>query len=507
MKPTKMKPTKMKPTKIKPRQMKLTNKMKTKATMKMKSSLLCATLLATTTWASAATTFYDFGGTATGGSGTEVYNVLRAGTTGPGTPLKGAGKDFSDILDTAGDSTGITLNITTYRRNPINGATNTTAAGEVDGAGSIHDPVLGVNVSATGDSFAMNNQTNNNGNEFGWILTFSGLTDPAYDIRLLAGSPNVSGTWSVTTGTGDPNVLSHGTAQDDILNWTTVAPVNGEIVLTSKAIKTANYQAITMSFASLTGVPEPSFMVTKIEVTQPDSVALTFNSQPGNLYDIEANIDLGSFTSIGQIVASESSTVFTRSGVTLLNREFFRVEDLGEAPPIFSEDFETGNGGFTTEDKSTGGTGSDWQFGDPDSVGFGLNAVTTGNAGSVNCWGTNIATLGYVAPNTITCLRTPVIDLTGLSSASLTFAQALDFESGDLAEVWIIEATTSNVIAGPIHVSTDADIDRSAWAAVAPIALPPAAFAQPIRLEWRFTKVDTGTDFLGWYIDDVVVNR
>lgn len=254
-------------------------------------------------------------------------------------------------------------------------------------------------------------------------------------------------------------------------------------------------------------VNDGPFKVTDIHVTAPDSVSITFNSKPGNLYDVKANTDLGNFTSIGQIVATGFSTVFTRTGVALLPREFFQVEDLGEAPPVLSVDFENGNGGFTTEDKSAGGTGSDWQSGDPDSVGFGDNAVTTGNGGSANCWGTDIANPGYVTTGTSTFLRSPVIDLTGLGSASLSFAQALDLESGDLAEVWIVEAGGSNVIAGPIHVSADTDTSNSPWEMVAPIALPPAAFTQPIRLEWRFSKLGGSSNYLGWYIDDIVVSR
>ena len=247
-------------------------------------------------------------------------------------------------------------------------------------------------------------------------------------------------------------------------------------------------------------------MITGITVTQPDTVSITFNSTAGKLYDIEASTTLDGFGSIGEIVATGPSTVFTRTGVNLPGREFFRVEDLGAAPPLLSEDFEDGNGGFTTEDKSAGGTGSDWQFGTPASVGFGANAVSAGNGGSAACWGTDISNPGHVAAGTVTCLRSPVIDLTHLTGATLTFAQAVDFEAGDLAEVFVVEEDIGTVVAGPIHVTTDADTAGAPWSPVAPIALPPAAFGQPVRIEWRFTKIDPGTDYLGWYIDDVAVN-
>lgn len=364
---------------------------------------------------------------------------------------------------------------------------------------------------ATEDYLFLNNKNS--------TVTISGL-DPSkrYDFRMFGtredpGVRQTTYTFTGSNGIFSADLQTSGAASgaggyngnnNTIASVAGVVPDSGGSVLLDVIVKSGGFAYL--GILDIIEVRENPFVITGITVTRPDTVSITFNSTAGKLYDIEASTMLSGFGSIGQIVATGPTTVFTRTGVTLPDREFFRVEELGDAPPLLSEDFENGNGGFTTEDKSTGGTGSDWQFGTPASVGFGANAVSAGNGGSANCWGTDISNPGHVAAGTVTCLRSPVIDLTQPTAATLSFAQAADFEPGDLAEVFIVAAATGDVVAGPIHVSTDADNNASAWSQVAPIDLPPAAFGQPVRIEWRFTKVDAGTDFLGWYIDDIVVN-
>lgn len=351
-------------------------------------------------------------------------------------------------------------------------------------------------------------------------LLISGLNpEKKYNFRMFAtrNTGDLRETTYTITGSGAPASVSLQTSGDGsgtngyqgnnntIAEISDISPNSSGSVSFDMTISQGAFAYL--AILDIVEVQEAPFQVTAISVTEPDTVSLTFNSKSGNLYDIQSNLDLGAFGSIGQIVASGPTTTFTRTGMSLVDREFFRVEDLGEAPPLFSEDFETGDGGFTTEDKSDGGTGSDWQSGDPDSVGFDANVISTGAGGSTNCWGIDIGNPGYVSVDTATCLRSSVIDLTGITNATLSFAQAMDFEPNDLAEVWVIEAGTNNVIEGPIHTSADADITSSTWNPVGPISLPAAALGQQIRLEWRFTKVDPGSDYLGWYIDDVTVNQ
>lgn len=69
-----------------------------------------------------------------------------------------------------------------------------------------------------------------------------------------------------------------------------------------------------------------------------------------------------------------------------------------------------------------------------------------------------------------------MIDLTGVSAATLAFAQARDLETGNIA------------VAGIYSAAPDPDIDGPPWETVAPIAISGAALGQAVRIEWRFTN-------------------
>lgn len=111
------------------------------------------------------------------------------------------------------------------------------------------------------------------------------------------------------------------------------------------------------------------------------------------------------------------------------------------------------------------------------------------------------------AAGTDASLRSPVIDLTDVTAASLTFAQAMDTAPTHAAVVNIIEESTGTVIAAAIHTSTpDLQTTDSAWRMAAPITIPAAALGRRVRIEWRFTG-DGDNTYMGWYIDDVVLTR
>ena len=181
---------------------------------------------------------------------------------------------------------------------------------------------------------------------------------------------------------------------------------------------------------------------------------------------------------------------------------FVRAQIPPPPPPLFSEDFEADNGGFTMVDHSAGGTGTDWVHGDPDSSGEG-GSVTTGNGGSTNCWGTDIGNPGIYATGTDTSLISPVIDLTGVPDAVLSFAQAIDILNGDTLVVNVLDDTTDTVIEAAVHTSTpDADINAADWETVDSVSI---TGGEPVRIEWRFTGTNDGT-YIGAYLDDVVVS-
>ncbi len=185
---------------------------------------------------------------------------------------------------------------------------------------------------------------------------------------------------------------------------------------------------------------------------------------------------------------------------------------MAAQPGLLAEDFESGNGGFTVVTTE----GSAWEHGTPDSFSLG-GIIDSGNgatSGTGQCWGTNLGAYdggsgdpGYYSASpttsTSTCLRSAPIDLTGVTSAQLTFAQAYDlYAPDDLAVVNIIDDTTDTVIAGPIYTVPNG---FSGWAS-SPVIDLGAGVGQVVRIEWCLTGTGGfAFDYLGWYIDDVTV--
>ncbi len=181
----------------------------------------------------------------------------------------------------------------------------------------------------------------------------------------------------------------------------------------------------------------------------------------------------------------------------------FDEDVMTVAPTVLHDwDFEGSDDGFTV--KVAGATGSAWEWGDPDSTSPGGD-VTEGNNASTNCWGTNLGLIddGHYAVPTVTCLRSPVINLTSVAGATLTFAEAMDLEGSDTAVVNIIEAATDSIIAAAIYTADDSSSTGDAnWNPVPAIDLA-AGVGQSVRIEWCLTG---GTaEYLGWYIDDVQI--
>ncbi len=188
------------------------------------------------------------------------------------------------------------------------------------------------------------------------------------------------------------------------------------------------------------------------------------------------------------------------------------VINSGSGSVLLDEDFDSSDGGFTV--KVAGQTGTTWEHGAPDSIGIVGNTVTDDADGGGQCWATDlgdsgIPEAGYYDDVTVTCLRSPVIDLTSAALAQLTFMEALDVHvgNGDTTVVRLIDDTTDAEIA-VVHTSVDGDVNNSPWEAAnggSPIDLS-AGLGQQVRIEWCLTGLAGGSnDYLGWYIDNVVV--
>lgn len=356
-------------------------------------------------------------------------------------------------------------------------------------------------------------------------LTMTLPTAGTYEI--LVWTPNysnsVSATFELTATIGGETYLSPlvggGNPPLTHIHTLTVTADSPDQVLTlSNVIRTVgtdgNGHARISAVAVSAGVPPTpdTFTLTISPATAPDTgYDLEWDSQAGKVYNLRTSTDLaGGITTwdmvASDIVATPPSNTFNVDPAD--PKRFYAVEEL-DAPPFFTADFETDGAGFTVETSA----GTAWQWGAPDSNnGFGL-LITGGNSGSANAWATALGDFGGTSDNgfyanpTTTFLRSPVIDLAGVTSAVLTFAEAADFSASDAAEVYVIDDVTNAPLdAAPIHISSTGAILTQDWIkanAGEPITLPAAAMNRPIRLEWRFSG--SGDNFLGWYVDDVEV--
>lgn len=203
------------------------------------------------------TSFVDFGDASTvEAAGYDTYNTV--GTSygdGNSSPLSTggglAGLRASNILDSNGEFTSIDLTLTTYNAGDGQLRSNDSLDGDLS-----HNAVTRIEELAYNDGLWLNNHDSSEaGDDFGFVLTFSDLTGPAYDITLLVGSSNSSGEWAVTTGLGGAAPGLFNDDQDNVLTFQNVVPVDGQIVLTSTVTTTTgDFENQFISAAKLTSV-------------------------------------------------------------------------------------------------------------------------------------------------------------------------------------------------------------------------------------------------------------
>jgi hypothetical protein len=190
--------------------------------------------------------------------------------------------------------------------------------------------------------------------------------------------------------------------------------------------------------------------------------------------------------------ATPPENTYTQPGF-IAGQGFVRVE-REVSPPLLEADFEAGPAGWTESGDSAG---TRWELGAPD--GFGPGTAHSGTT----CWGTNLA--GNYTLNADVTLRSPLIDLTGIDAATLSFWHYYDIEPGIGADLFFDYGTLRIVDAGGTELAVlIANIagSNTSWQPVS-YPLPPAARGQPVRLEFRLFSDELAADYAGWYLDDV----
>lgn len=281
-----------------------------------------------------------------------------------------------------------------------------------------------------------------------------------------------------------------------------------------------NYRRVVTAAFAAAEPPPVDLRIISFSSVGPNLWELELSGEPGTAYEFRSsttlefdpgllvtNLTQGDPGDAGTIGGNNDSVLTTDGNgdgkvQLVLNgspSDFVRAQLV---PPLFSEDFEgEDGGGFTT---ANNGLGTEWSHGPPNSLSQGGGATTAGNGGSAKVWGTNL-TGGYAA-ETDAVLRSPIIDLTGVAAAELSFALALDAAPGHVYQVDIIDDTTDTVLANVIAATGDGDVGNSDWEIIGPTAIPAPALGQPVRIQLSFIGDGDGL-YNGAYIDDVLLEE
>ena len=229
------------------------------------------------------------------------------------------------------------------------------------------------------------------------------------------------------------------------------------------------------------------------------NLSISWASEAGRLYNLRSETDPSGAEPIDWAIFGGQENIVATPPLNTLTfplpadqLRLFVVEDF-PAPPvsIYSDDFESGQGLWTTGSDGAGGT--IWELGTPAAPGpLAANSPT-------NCFGTNLAA-NYEMDADI-WLRSPPIDLTTASGATLNYFQSLDIEiQFDKGIIRVLDAADDSELAVLTSVVDGAALD---WAMISK-KLPAAALGKNVKIEFRFQS-DELENFPGWYLDDIDV--
>ncbi|MEN9019237.1 MAG: PA14 domain-containing protein [Verrucomicrobiales bacterium] len=159
-------------------------------------------------------------------------------------------------------------------------------------------------------------------------------------------------------------------------------------------------------------------------------------------------------------------------------------------PAAYADDFETGAEGWIV-DTAAGDT--QWELGTPNTD------TLTAAANGENAWGTNLA--GNYTPDSVTSLRSPVIDLTEVKRPKLSFQYYIDsVQDAEGGQLRIL-----NEAGEPIFARQEIFSGRTETWTPLEITFPLEIRNQKIILEFRLLADGDENVGTGWYIDDVVI--
>ena len=231
----------------------------------------------------------------------------------------------------------------------------------------------------------------------------------------------------------------------------------------------------------------------------PNMLRLTWDATAGKVYDVLIDAGLnGPIDSWAELAGSQDIPA-DPSGTNTLDiphpfaGEGFVAIREEDAPPLYFEDFESGGAGWTTL-VNDANSNTLWELGTPS----GTTGPTTGADGSANAYSTN---LGDYGPDSDIVLRSPPIDLAGLSGAELNLKVYRDADGfADTGTVRFLKSSDLTPLGADIDL--DLTILDGDWTGFSS-PVPAAALGESVIVEIHFISDASGDSFSGLSIDNV----
>ena len=190
-----------------------------------------------------------------------------------------------------------------------------------------------------------------------------------------------------------------------------------------------------------------------------------------------------------------NTTVDDKSG------NYYTFQTLAAPKPPWFADLESGSSGWTVVPDTANGTETNWTFGTPN------NALVSSAHSGTNAWGCPLKS-GPSLFLVSSYLYAPTIDLSGLTSATLTFSSVFDFSRVDPtfgipSEDGIIYISTNNSVPPqnlPIYLDYEGDA-TAGWEQET-VDLTPFV-GKTIQVVFYYEGVNIGLPLYGWTIDDI----
>ncbi len=252
-----------------------------------------------------------------------------------------------------------------------------------------------------------------------------------------------------------------------------------------------------------------------------------WESNPGMFYVLRSSTDLAADLSTWDSVnvpgSVENNGVFEIATTPAVNMHtiprpgdptrFYRVQEISLPPvTVLEENFDTTTAGNLPADWTTGFDAADtlmntaWELGDP--TGGPISGPNLAFSGA-NCVGTNLLSNYGLSSNT--WLRTPAIDLSTATGATVTFQHWVDIDDFLIEEegtVRVLDAATPPGAVTELEVVSMniSGANSNGWVEFT-AELTEASLGESVALEFIFRSdaTDDGFDLSGWYIDDVTV--